>query len=280
MTVISLTSIPPRFDMLQRTLADLLKQTAEIREIRVNIPRSYRRFPEGSFSLPEVPEGVRIARTEEDYGPATKLLPALTELAGTDEPIIYCDDDRTTSVHWAQDLIEAARVYPGLCIANSGWDLDKLSFYLTREPDMSRRAVMLRSRYDLPYRGRRLWQKVNELCQGRSLPKPYRTWNFRREGLIDVMEGCGGVLIRPRFFTEQVFSVPEKVWTVDDIWLSGMVAMNGIGIWGHNGLMPNEIPGAEDEALSNSTIEGLDRQQANRECVQYMQREFGIWQTG
>ncbi len=264
--------------MLQRTLSDLLKQTAEIREIRVNIPHGYRRFPEGSFSLPEVPDGVRIARTEEDYGPATKLLPALTELAGTDEPIIYCDDDRMTSVHWAQDLIDAARARPGMCIANSGWDLDNLGLSVSREPQDTARAVYQTSRRDLPYRMRRIKQAFLK-AQGKPAPKPFRTRTFRREGLIDIMEGCGGVLVRPDFFPAQVFDVPDKLWTVDDIWLSGMVAQNNIRIRGHNGYLPNEISGAEDDALSNSTIEGLNRQQANLECAQYMQREFGIWST-
>ncbi len=262
--------------MLQRTLADLLRQTAEIREIRVNIPHSYRRFPEGSFALPGMPEGVRIARTEQDYGPATKLLPALTDLAGTDEPIIYCDDDRTTSVHWAQDLIDAGRAQPEMCIANSGWDLENLGVAINRQSQDRPRAVYQTSRRDLPYRMRRIKQAVLK-ARGKPAAKPFRTRNFRQEGLIDIMEGCGGVLVRPGFFPERVFDVPAKVWTVDDIWLSGMVAQNNVRILGHNGYLPNEISGAEADALSNSTIEGLNRQQANLECVQYMQREFGIW---
>lgn len=264
--------------MLQRTLAGLLKQTADIREIRVNIPKGYRRFPENSFSLPEVPEGVRIAQPEHDYGPATKLLPALADLAGTNEPIIYCDDDRTTSVHWAQDLIDAARANTGMCIANSGWDLDNLGLPVKRRPGETMRAVYQTSRRDVPYRMRRLGQKLRQL-RGKPAPKPFRTRNFRREGLIDIMEGCGGVLVKPGFFPKQVFDVPEKVWTVDDIWLSGMVALNNVRILGHNGFLPNEIAGAETDALSNSTIEGLNRQQANLECAQYMQREFGIWSS-
>lgn len=279
MTVISLTSIPPRFQMLQRTLQDLLNQTADIREIRVNIPHSYRRFPAGSFSLPEVPSGVRIAEFDSDFGPATKLLPTLMDLAGSDEPIIYCDDDRMTHKNWAQDLIDASRQAPDLCIANAGWDLTKLGVPIKRAPTSEPRAVMLSSRWDMAYRMHRLRQKIQEIRQGKRLPKPFRTRNFRREGFIDIMEGCGGVLVKPRFFSDQVFDIPEKVWTVDDIWLSGMVAKNNVKILGHNGYLPNEIAGAEVDALCNSTIEGLNRQQANLECVRYLQSELGVWQS-
>ncbi len=91
------------------------------------------------------------------------------------------------------------------------------------------------------------------------------------------MEGCGGVLVKSRFFAPEVFRVPDKLWSVDDIWLSGIAAYNGVHIWGNNGYMPNEIAGAEQDALCNSTLEGLNRQQANLECVLFMQREFGIW---
>ncbi|MEO9782613.1 MAG: glycosyltransferase family 2 protein [Sedimentitalea sp.] len=279
MTVISLTSIPPRFDLLQSTLDSLVKQDIEIREIRVNIPKSYKRFPEGSFSLPITPEGVKVVEVEHDLGPATKLLPALNDCRSMDEAIIYCDDDRTVSEKWARNLIDAAHKHPKHCIANSGWDIVNLGFAPKYDARFSKRAIQLSSRWDLSYRAQRLEQKIHEFRLGQKLPKPYRTRNYRRTGYIDIMEGCGGVLVRPSFFSSDVFSVPEKLWMVDDIWLSGMAAHNGIPILANNGYMPRELANAMDDALCDSTIEGLNRQQANVECVRFMQREYGIWET-
>ena len=72
--VISLTSITSRFPEIRPTLEALLAQSAPIEEIRLNIPRRYRRFPEYDGGLPDVPGGIRVIRPEEDLGPATKVL--------------------------------------------------------------------------------------------------------------------------------------------------------------------------------------------------------------
>ena len=50
--VVTLTSIPTRFDKITPTLRDLLKQTADIAEIRLYISRKYRRFPDSKFDPP------------------------------------------------------------------------------------------------------------------------------------------------------------------------------------------------------------------------------------
>lgn len=72
--VVSLSSIPPRFDKLEPVLNALLAQTAKIDEIRLYLPKTYRRFPDYDGSLPDVPRGVRIMRPNDDLGPASKVL--------------------------------------------------------------------------------------------------------------------------------------------------------------------------------------------------------------
>ena len=72
----------------------------DVDEIRLNIPERYRRFPEWDGTLPEVPEGVTIARCAQDYGPATKLLPTLQAYAGQPVDILLCDDDRIHDRNW------------------------------------------------------------------------------------------------------------------------------------------------------------------------------------
>lgn len=277
MTVISLTSIPPRFDLLRQTLSSLLRQRGPVDEIRVNIPRAYRRFPEGSFSMPELPEGARLVVVDQDYGPATKVLPTIAAFRGTDRTIIYCDDDRVVHPEFARNLIDAARTMPECIIANSGWDLDQLGVTPVR-PEGSVRARRLKSLYDIPYRAARLTQDIARLFGGTSPYRPRRRCNYWRAGNLDVMEGAGGVLMRANQLPDEVFDIPDRVWTVDDIWLSGMAARKGTQIWSNNGYVPYEIAGADADALCNQTIEGLDRAQANLECVRLMQRDFGVWQ--
>lgn len=277
MAVISLTSIPPRFDLLQKTVASLVALKGDVQEIRVNIPKSYRRFPEGSFSMPELPEGVTLVVPDQDLGPATKVLPTIEAFRGTSQPIIYCDDDRIVHPEFARNLMTAAAAHPDCIIANSGWDLELLGLSVQR-PDGEVRAKRLKSLFDLPYRARRLKQDIRRMMGDKNPLKPQRTWNFWRPGFLDVMEGAGGVLLRANQLPDQTFDVPARVWTVDDIWLSGMAALGGVKIHSNNGFIPDEIRGAEVDALCNQTIEGLNRAEANLECVRVLQRDFGVWQ--
>ena len=72
--VVSLTTIPPRFPYLMQSLPHLLAQTAKIDEIRLYVPKTYRRFPDYDGTLPDVPKGIRVIQPDEDLGPASKVL--------------------------------------------------------------------------------------------------------------------------------------------------------------------------------------------------------------
>lgn len=277
MIIVSLSTIPPRFGILGKTLRSLLNQSIKIDEIRVNIPKKYRRFPEHEFSVPEVPDGVTLCVNEEDYGPSSKLLPTLAEFKGREDvSIIYCDDDRVAHPDWAKRLIDTSIERPNECIANAGWGLDSIGFEITGLPQP--RCVPLSSRRDLVYRWRRIKQQTRQILLRRQLPKPPRHRNCKVDGYIDIAEGCGGVLVRPNFFDDRVFNVPQKLWSVDDIWLSGMMAAKNTRVWKYKtGLVPSEQDDARDSALYLQVIEGYNRQQANAACVRLLQREFGVW---
>ncbi len=49
-------------------------------------------------------------------------------------------------------------------------------------------------------------------------------------GIVDICQGFGGVLVEPSFFPETVFDIPELLWMVDDVWLSGQLTINSIQI--------------------------------------------------
>ena len=91
--IISLTTIPPRMAMIGPTLRALLAQTANVSEIRLNIARKYRRFDFDPATIPSYPEGIRVCLVDEDFGPATKVLPTVRAHAGEDVEILFCDDD-------------------------------------------------------------------------------------------------------------------------------------------------------------------------------------------
>jgi len=101
---ISLTSIPPRFSRLGETLESLLSQTVEIKNIWLNIPKNYKRFPNWDGVLPKVPKGITIKRINEDLGPASKLIPTLKNTISEDY-ILYCDDDWDYKPTWAESFV-------------------------------------------------------------------------------------------------------------------------------------------------------------------------------
>ena len=97
-------------------------------------------------------------------------------------------------------------------------------------------------------------------------------------GYIDIAEGFGGVSIKPDFFGPDAFDIPPIVWSVDDIWLSGMLEKANIGIWADGSLsMPLTSVGHPIEALCDFSIDGFGRYAANDYAVKYMQDHYGIW---
>lgn len=277
MLVVSLSTIPPRYHLLGATLKSILDQSVRPDAIELYICKSYRRFPQAEFTMPEVPEGVTLRVSDEDYGPATKVLPAAQAYRGRDVDILFCDDDRICPRDWVKRFVEERAGHPDKAIANSGWHLEKLGMHYDLGK-LQPRAVPLDSRLDLVYRARRVKQKFLEFTSGGKRFKPARQRNFRRAGHLDILEGCGGVLVRPDMFDDVAYDIPGKLWTVDDIWLSGMLARRGIGIWASpRGLMPDEQQ-TTNEALSTSVIEGVGRDEANRSCAIYLRDRFGIWQ--
>ena len=264
--VVSLTSIPPRFAGLQDCLRALLLQTAQIDEIALYLPPNYRRFP-GAVAPPQVPAGVTLKPADKDYGPATKVLPAVAEYAGTDTLILFGDDDKVYCPNWAQNLIDCAKEHPDSCVTAVGSRLSEFSAGPWAPP----RAPAARFvQKDWKYRAKRA------ASFGRWKPE-----RVQGAGHVDLLCGWGGCAVRPDFFGQEAFDIPDILWTVDDIWLSGCLERHGVPIW----LEPpdtSSIPqrGANDtndHALRSLTYKQHNRAAANEACIRYFRQRYGIW---
>lgn len=122
--VISLTSIPSRFDKLGPILFGLTFQTCH--EIWLNIPRKYTRFPDWDGEVPEslynISPKVIINRDCDDFGPGTKFIgPALKLLP--EDLIIYVDDDTAYDAHLATNFLKWHKHDP-----TSAWGLSGFTF--------------------------------------------------------------------------------------------------------------------------------------------------------
>ena len=282
--VISLTSIPPRFRGIGETINCILNQDFIPDEIQVYIPKTYRRFPQHSFTLPEIPLGggrVVVKVVEADLGPATKVLYCAKNFWGTNTRIIYCDDDCLPENTWLTSFIQATNKMPESAIVSRGLHLKSLGFGKISNKRFPR-AVKFKKRFaeNFGYVSKRIQQKVKEEIFRRPFQKPQKSGllKFKQSGYVDIAEGCGGVSISPEFFDCSSFDIPEVIWTADDIWLSGKLENRKIGIWLDNSIrIPQNSSSSRVEDLYNYSTEGFDRKLAYKFGVKYFQDNYSIW---
>jgi hypothetical protein len=195
--IASLSTVPDRINNLTPTIRSLLRQTRPPDEIVLAIPefsvRERRHYvvPKYISRLPRV----RILRSREDWGPATKFIAAVQDelAAGRRNTLIIVDDDRVyprdaleTYLYYSEQLSDAALCFRGAAMpATLDWDDAKMI-----------RAGELRE------------------------PRP-----------VAVITGCGSYLIQPRVFDKSLWdysAAPQVAFHIDDIWISGCLSRRGV----------------------------------------------------
>ena len=91
---VSLTSIPPRFSTLEKTIRSINSQIKKPPKIFLNIPLKYKRYSDSKYNflqLEKIFENLTIIRCK-DYGPGTKLLGSLEYLMDYDYVVLIDDD--------------------------------------------------------------------------------------------------------------------------------------------------------------------------------------------
>lgn len=265
-TVISLSTIPPRFVALGPTLHSLKRQSLPADEIRVNIPLRYRRFPDWDGRLPQVPAGVRIVRTDDDFGPASKVLPTVHDLRGQAVDILFCDDDMLLAPEWHARFKADRILRPDAALVAVGKQIADI-------PEAARPPSRL------PRARRRSKAFAYRLLRAATLTM-YKPHPFIASGYVDLLCGFGGVMVRPEFFDAEVFDIPEVLWSVDDPWLSGHLERRGVPIWlNHRHRMPRPGQSSRRDALLHLVVDGHDRGAADRAVIRHMREHYGTWGT-
>jgi len=259
--IISLTTIPPRFGAVLPTLKSLLEQSIKAEKIYLNIPKQYRRFS-GEYTKPVLNmDGITINYCDYDYGPATKILPILKNYS-SDKKIIYCDDDIIYHHKWSENIINTSIKYPNDCICARGQYLE---------------LFRLRQKY-LNNSDNIFINLINKQKYRRRKKEFYKQLGLRNDQPVDIAAGYGGVLINPRFFRSDVFDIPEILWTVDDIWLSGQLATNGIRIRLSEPDVHLDFGNASKiNPLTKFIYRNHSRDLADMECVRYFSEKYNIW---
>lgn len=217
--IVTLTTLPSRIDRIGPTIKSLLNQTVAPRAIRINLPASSRR--EGrAYAVPDWLSGLRsvtLAPCLVDYGPASKLLPALAD-ATPAQRLLVVDDDRI----YHRDLVEsmAARsdAHPDAAVAASGWDAPA---------DLTDRPTTLAA-----------------TLLGRA-PAPIKCTRVHGARDVDVMQGLAGYIVKPSFFDLAAIadyeSAPDAAFFVDDVWISAHCRARKIVVGGSRTNFPSLV---------------------------------------
>ena len=262
--IVSLTTIPSRVAFLERFLEGINTQSLQPDQIELNLPTAYTRRDLGKVDRNLIPDDFRVFECE-DIGPATKVIPTIRRHEGTDTQIVYCDDDRLYDPAWLERLVGMSRKNPEACIAERTL------------PVKSRIAARDYKQKNLSYRLRRaaslgLWRPMSTVANDSA----------------KIIEGFAGALVRPEFFGETVYNVPEEAVLVDDVWLSANLALNKTPILNSHadhkgGLISRPIMdrdrdiGEVFDALVNINDPTNNRTEADFRAIKYVIRNLGVW---
>ena len=195
--IVTLTTLPSRIERIETTLKSLLRQSVSPASIRLNVPAMSRR--EGvAYRVPDRLKGLRSVSVVacDDYGPATKLIPALLG-APPDTRLLVVDDDRIYHTRFIEQMVAWSDRQPDAAIASSGWNVPV---------DLIDRPTTLVA-----------------TLRGQP-PAPIKCTRVRGALDVDVMQGLGGYLVRPRYFDARALAdysgAPEAAFYVDDVWIS------------------------------------------------------------
>jgi len=206
-TIISFTTVPGRIDKSYYTIASLLNQSRKVDEICIYIPLQSHKgveyiIPNWMLKLQKNLKSFKIKRCEKDWGPATKLIPALLEHT-ENCVIIYVDDDTVYNKNMVENLISYSNRYPKCAICNQGWNVERWNSKQCKTDKIFSNAT-------------RYFPKVD--------PYGYQ--------FVDVLQGFSGVLVKNRFFDIpsliQTEKYPKQVFYVDDVYISGHLNNNKI----------------------------------------------------
>lgn len=225
-----------------------------------------------------VPDGITIVRTDEDLGPATKILPAAKARRGQEVEILYVDDDRVYPSYWSTRSLALRKAHPQTAICSAGFQIQRYKAYTHKGAELPRAVLAPQARKNFDFqlrrllatlRGQKRWVGIlAEECR-----------KFDKTGYVDVAEGFDGVMVKPDYIDEAAFVIPPVVWAVDDIWLPGMLMRRGFrsgrqrSFWGGRKI----LEASRHFALHAALIEGNNQEAANRACIDYLRETYEIW---
>jgi hypothetical protein len=272
--IVTLTAVPPRYMNLAQVLGSLRGMTLAPREIWLNLPKRYVRFPECVDPAAELAkhldleaEGahavspLRVFWLEEDQLALNKLLPTLARLkkgaaaGGEEQWVMVCDDDHTFPKTYVAELLAPV-----------------LQFYA---------GAPLRARLRLDAVGGR------RMCwAGKGVPAISFSFDNRwvypdltpLKGNAAYVEGWQGYFLQPCFFDEAVFAIPfDWVGCVDDHWFSANMLRNGVELYWNFHTLREKPEHIEDPKALVPLCARPEKQSNTEQIIHWCQEHFHVW---
>lgn len=206
--VITLSTLPDRYQKLVKTLKSLKEQDYKVDEIYLSLPtfsvRMNIKYPPLNEEILKLAKPVYI---EKDYGPITKLLGALYSEENSDTIIISCDDDYIYPKNFVSSLIAKHNSFPNSALGSSGMLIKYACPFCAIHPNLS----------EIQYR----------------IPKIQIENDGRK---VDILYGFSGVLYLRGFFPRKedlnmllsISMSDQDLFLNDDIVISAFLAKHGI----------------------------------------------------
>lgn len=205
--VISLTTLPNRYEYLLKTLNCLHEQTVKPDVIYLSIPHVAKRLNQEYPSLPKnITNLCTVVRCEKDYGPICKIYGALYNEQHPDTIIITVDDDVLYPPHFIETFVNKSKICPNAAITGTGVLLGHNGFF-----------------------------SINTSMKNFTKWNGLIGFNIKNYRCIDVVQGFSGVLYKRKFFEHDdlynnLFKYTEDldIFKSDDILLSAYLCKKNI----------------------------------------------------
>lgn len=244
--VASMTTLPERMEYADAAINSILNQTVAVNEIIFSIPEKSRRTQQ-TYNIPkrflDHPK-ITILRPKTDYGPITKLLPALQREWDQRDTLILCiDDDIVYPSTFVSDLLKAREQLGDVAVTGVGYTIPPLMRDIDRQ--------------HFKRKGADIQQAVQ----------------------VDIVMGAGGFLVQPKMFAEDILNtddIPKEAFFADDLWISLNLALNNTPCFVAPLTSINPVENLRISNSQNSLGKTANLNGSNNEKMMRRFAEFGL----
>lgn len=258
--VATLTTVPGRYDILEKTIDSLKYQPNYPDEIYLTLPKVFGRTKEPYPPLPDtIKSKVKVVEIEKDYGPICKIYGGLVSENDPNTILLTVDDDTYFNENYMTKIREKCKEHPDKAICATGALVGNGLNFIS------------------------ILSSVQPFDKYEWIPKFHCGENGRD---IDICFGVGGVAYRRKFFPEKLEDINNEILKYteiktifhnDDVLISGYLSKKNI-----KRRIFNDIPSVKhimsEHALSGNFFEMFNRMKQSITDVENNMGAFEVYE--